>query len=112
MIDKIRLDQHLRNGKIEYVMCSANYYDDGLDYKHKPYNIDKGFVLCGWRHGCVGESYLALNHEAKRWDHCIQGFLTTKNRFLNREEALILVLENNQLKQPLIGGELSSEDLW
>ena len=42
----------------------------------------------------------------------IQGFLTTKNRFLTREEAYALVKETGQLKQPLIGGMLTSEDLW
>lgn len=41
-----------------------------------------------------------------------QGFLTTKNRFLTRSEALELVIENGQLKKPLIGSVLTSEDLW
>lgn len=41
MIDKIRLEAHLNNGKTEYVMCAANYYDDGIDHMFQPYNIDK-----------------------------------------------------------------------
>lgn len=32
MKDLIRLDAHLNNGMVEYVMCSANYYDDNLDH--------------------------------------------------------------------------------
>jgi len=112
MIDSKRLEAHLNNGKTEYVMCAANYYDDGNDHSYQPYNIDKGFVVCGWRHPCCGMSYLALNKDAKRWDDCIQGFLTTKNRFLNRREALELVKETGQLKGDIIGGELTSEDLW
>jgi len=112
MIDEMRLKAHLNNGLPEYIMCSANYYDDGKDYPFQPYNIDKGFVICGWRHSNCGASYLAANGETKIWDNCIQGFLTNKNRFLNREESLKLVQENGQLKRPLIGGILTSEDLW
>lgn len=112
MIDTKRLEAHLKNGEVEYVMCAANCYDDGIDHDFKPYNVDKGFVVCGWRHPNAGESYMILNPTAKRWDHCIEGFLTTKNRFLTRSEALELVKENGQLKSPIIGGELTSEDLW
>ena len=112
MIDKERLEAHLNNGKIEYVMCAANYYNDNEDHFCQPYNIDKGFVICGWRHPSVGYSYLGANKEANRWDDCIQGFLTTKNRFLTREQALELVKTNGQLTKHIIGGELTSEDLW
>lgn len=112
MIDEKRLIAHLNNGKTEYVMCAANYYDDGKDYMFQPYNIDKGVVVCGWRHSCCGNVYMALNKEAKSWDDCIQGFLTTKNRFLTRSEALELVKETGQLSRDIIGGELTSEDLW
>ena len=112
MTDEKRLNAHLNNGKTEYVMCSANYYDDGKDHHFQPYNIDKGFVVCGWRHACCGMSYMAANKDADRWDDCVQGFLTTKNRFLNRDEALELVKNNGQLTKPLLGSELTSEDLW
>ena len=112
MIDKKRLESHLANGKIEYVMCAANDYDDNIDHIFQPYNIDKGFVVCGWRHSCCGHSYMASNKEAKRWDDCEQGFLTTKNRFLTRSEALVIVKETGQLKQDIIGSMLTSEDLW
>lgn len=112
MLDKERLEKHLSNGKIEYVMCAANYYNDGKDHMFQPYNIDKGFIVCGWRHSCCGMTYLALNKEAKCWDNCEQGFLTTKNRFLNREDALKLVKETGQLKGNIMGGVLTSEDLW
>jgi hypothetical protein len=112
MIDKQRLEAHLNNGAIEYVMCAANYYNDEHDHMFQPYNIDKGFVVCGWRHPNCGMTYIAMNSNAKRWDDCIQGFLTTKNRFLTRSEALELVLSTGQLTKPIIGGELTSEDLW
>lgn len=112
MIDEKRLKAHLANGETEYVMCAANYYDDGDDHPFQPYNIDKGFVICGWRHPNTGHSYLAANKDAKRWDDCTQGFLTTKNRFLNRADAEVLVRSNGQLKNGVQSGELTSEDLW
>lgn len=112
MIDQERLDAHLANGKIEYVMCAANYFDDGKDHWYQPYNIDKGFIIGGWRHPCIGNSYMAANKEAKNYHNAVQGFLTTKNRFLTRAEALELVTETGQLTKPIIGGELTSEDLW
>ena len=111
-IDKKRLDSHLNNGKIEYIMCAANYHDDDKDYLYQPYNIDKGFIIAGWRHPCCGQIYMALNPRANGWGDCIQGFLTTKNRFLTRAESLELVKFNGQLNKPIIGGELTSEDLW
>ena len=107
MIDKERLEAHLANGKTEWVMCAANYYDDGIDHNYKPYNIDKGLVYCGWRHACIFE---IMPKDTPH--HCIQGFLTTKNRFLNREEALKLVIETGQHDGNIIGGVLTSEDLW
>ena len=112
MIDQIRLDAHLANGKIEYVMCAANYYDNGEECHFQPYNVGSGYVICGWRHSCCGGVYMATNPTAKSWDHCVQGFLTTKNRFLTRAEALELVISTGQLTKPLIGGVLTSEDLW
>lgn len=112
MIDKQRLEAHLNNGKTEYVMCSANYYDDGYEHMCQPYNIDKGFVIGGWRHACCGMSYMAADTLVTRWDDCEQGFLTTKNRFLTRKEALALVISTGQHDGNIIGGELISEDLW
>ena len=97
MIDTQRLEAHLANGETEYVMCAANHYDDGKDHMFQPYNIDKGFIVCGWRHACCGSAYMASNKDAKRWDDCTQGFLTTKNRFLNRQEAYELVTSTGQL---------------
>jgi hypothetical protein len=112
MIDKKRLDAHLNNGEREYIMCAANHHDDGKDHLFQPYNIDKGYVIGGWRHPCIGQVFMATHPDAKRWDDCIQGFLTNKNRFLTREEGLELVKTNGQLKGNIQGGELTSEDLW
>jgi hypothetical protein len=112
MIDKMRLDAHMANGKTEYVMCAANWIDDGIDYDFKPYNINKGRVYSGIRHPQIFELTREIYPFDKYDKLTTQGFLTTKNRFLTRDEALELVKENGQLTKPIIGCELTSEDLW
>jgi len=112
MIDQYRLDLQMNNGKTEYLMCAANWVNDDEDYTHKPYNIDKGLVFSGHRHPQIFETTSIIYPFSIYGKLTTQGFLTTKNRFLNRAEALVLVRENGQLKQPLIGGMLTSEDLW
>jgi len=111
MIDKQRLETHLNNGEVEYVMCAANHIDDGEDHPHQPYNINTGLVFCGWRHACIFSQYRGrYTLEIRKTEE--QGFLTTKNRFLTRKQALELVKSTGQLKNKLIGGVLTSEDLW
>ena len=112
MIDQMRLDAHLANGETEYVMCAANHIDDGVEYSFKPFNINTGRVFSGHRHPQIFELTRELYPYDKYGRITTQGFLTTKNRFLNRAEALELVEENGQLTKPIIGGELTSEDLW
>lgn len=118
MIDKERLNNHLDNGEREYILCSANYYNDGIDHTHKPFNIDKGFILSGWRHHNCNSIFVQMygfpykDYALKIKKTEVQGFITNKNRFLDRKEALKLVKENGQLKKSLIGSELTSEDLW
>ena len=107
-MDKKRLEAHMNDGKTEYVMCAAIHVDDGESYSYQPYNIDTGIVLCGWRHpGIFQQAALLKMPDSSK---AIQGFLTTKNRFLTRKEAYALVKETGQLKQPLIGCLLYTSD--
>jgi len=112
MIDKERLEEHLNNNKTEWVMCAANYVDDGVDYTFKPFNIDKGRVFSGHRHPQCFELMRELYPHEIWGQKTIQGFLTTKNRFLTRSEALELVISTGQHDGNIIGGALTSEDLW
>lgn len=41
-----------------------------------------------------------------------QGFVDDAGRFLSREEALVEAIKAEQVKGPLHGGTLTSEDLW
>lgn len=115
MKDEIRLKSHLENGEKEYILCAAIHVDDGMDYMFQPYNIDKGLVYCGWRHPCVLQQ-IPGDIKRKFRENIVQGFLTNKNRFLNREESKKVCIENgqqfNKIRSEEFVGEITSEDLW
>lgn len=107
----------------EYVVCSAIWYKELELFNEQvlrirgnsPYNVDRGIVFCGLRHPTCQYQMVAITGKRSiksEVGEYIQGFLTNKNRFLTREEAEILVKSNGQLKTEIIGGVLTSEDLW
>lgn len=100
----------------EYILCAAIWFDDGKEYVHQPKNIETGLVFCGWMHasiftqigGTIGERRNLGIHEKE------QGFLTSKNRFVDRSEAAKIALKSGQIgKVHYFGGrELDSCDLY
>lgn len=102
----------------EYVLCSAIYFNDGEKYEHQPQNIEAGFVLCGRRHHNIYASVMIINNKemtalermTEANGKAIQGFLTSKDRFLNREEAGKLAYEMKQISK--MTKCLFSEDLY
>ncbi|NPV12936.1 MAG: hypothetical protein HPY57_14285 [Ignavibacteria bacterium] len=112
----------MKNTK-EYIICAAIWYKE-LQLKNPdvlkirgfaPYNVDKGIVFCGWRHQNCLYQMVAItgftNHEA---GHSIEGFLTSKNRFVDREEAMKIAIEAGQVKEKETCNKckLFSEDLY
>lgn len=106
---------------MEKILCAANYYNDGIEHKHSPFNISIGFITCGRRHhNCistfaqiVGFPYSAEAQKLHSTE--VQGFLTDMNRFVDRKEALIIAENANQIFHNIkldkeIG--LTSEDLY
>ena len=70
----------------EYILCAA------IDYN--------GIIVCGHRHGDCYSVLKALIGEIdsnKLPDRDHQGFLTSLNRYVNREEAWIIAKANNQI---------------
>jgi len=87
----------------EYILCAANYYNDGKKHTFSPRNIETGFVVCGRRHhNCiqtfaqiVGFPYDEKGLELMRTEE--QGFLTNLDRYVDRLEALEIARNANQL---------------
>lgn len=103
----------------EYILCAAIWYKDiplikpeTLEPKgFNPYNVDRGMVFCGWRHAncIVAKSAITGLRDSQCGEH-IQGFLTSKNRFVDREEAAEIAYLREQISQKK--KELYSEDLY
>jgi len=70
----------------EFILCAAINYD--------------GIIICGHRHGDCYDVLKALVPHIdpdKLPDRDNQGFLTSKNRYVNREEAWVIAKANNQI---------------
>lgn len=104
----------------EYIVCAANHYDDGIEHVHQPFNIKTGFVICGQRHhNCVYIFSLIVKDFPR--EKTVQlmraendGFLTSKNRFVDRHEALIIAKAANQLNNEYLNERigLHSENIY
>lgn len=97
----------------EQILCAAIWYKDVTPRaEHRPINTPGGVVVSGFRHGHCISQILPLTGKRmfKLGDH-IQGFLTNKNRFVNRQEGAKIWIENggtlNYSKT-----DLYSEDLY
>ena len=96
-------------------MCSAIWYKDQETPVYTVKNIDKGIVLCGFRHmNIVHQCVTLLGKSDYEMGDSVQGFLTSKNRFVDRKEALQIALAANQVKriEDVRGTRLYSEDLY
>lgn len=115
---KIKIDQ-------EYILCAAIWYKD-LPLKNaeildrrgfRPVNTDRGVVISGWRHGnCIYQvvAITGLRSVPAEVGESVQGFLTNKNRFVDREEGYEIAEAAEQLNRRSRGGSriLYSEDLY
>lgn len=101
----------------EYILCAAIHFDDGKEYFFQPYNIKTGIVLCGWRHGCIFPQIGGLVKERQELGiyEKEQGFLTNKNRFVDRNEAAKIARDAKQVSWTDVDWNtvhLYSEDLY
>ena len=103
----------------EYILCAADWYKDLPLIKpecleprgFRPYNVDRGIVFCGWRHSnCLYQKVAITGLADSESGENVQGFLTNKNRFVDREEAAIIAFDAGQIKEKLI--RLHSEDIY
>lgn len=99
--------------KQEYIICAAIWYDDKISRSNLPLNINTGIVASGWRHHNCYTILWALYPQRDYLNNTTQGFLTSKGRFVDRSEAMIIALNAQQIeKSPRSSDELYSEDLY
>jgi len=105
----------------ERIICAAVWYKEIQIKKEIPYaytnpiNCSIGLVFCGHRHGqCIYTKCAVTGLRDAESGENEQGFLTSKNRFVTREEALIIALRENQVMdiKEIRGNVLYSEDLY
>lgn len=98
--------------KDEYIICSAIWFDDKIEYVHQPFNIKSGFVICGHRHHNCFNIMSILSNDIKKHIKYEkeQGFITNLNRFVDRKEGAEIAYKAGQTKTLLT--RLYSEDLY
>jgi len=101
---------------MEKIICAAIWYKDLADAIYRPINIDKGVVVCGHRHlHCIHilVALIGKRSVAPEVGEYVQGFLTDKNRFVDREEGAKIALAAEQVdKLNFNKSRLYSEDLY
>src|SRR5688572_16192142 len=91
-----RLHGRIRGFDEEYILCAAIHFKDGKDHLHQPVNIQSGFVVCGRRHHNV---YLTVSiFQTERVLDDEQGFVTSKDRFVDRKEGGEIAFKVGQTK--------------
>lgn len=103
----------------EHILCAAIWYkelplvDEEVLRRRgfSPYNTDRGIVFCGWRHtNCLYQKYAITGLADSESGDNEQGFLTNKNRFVDRTEAAKIAFDAGQIKTEI--NYLHSEDLY
>jgi len=115
----------------EYILCAAIWYKEiplKKEYEPSivlPVNCDRGLVFCGHRHPqciytmCAVTGLRSVTFADDAVGEHEQGFLTNKNRFVDRNEAAKIARDANQLndrvdwsKADFTKADLYSEDLY
>jgi hypothetical protein len=100
----------------EKILCAAVWFQD-MEIKKDvpsdsrlPVNLDKGLVFCGYRHHhCLFTMVATTGKSTCEVGEHVQGFLTDKNRFVDRKEGGRIHRANGHATQL---DELFSEDLY
>ena len=99
----------------ERILCAAIWFDDLKGHVHQPKNIQTGFVVCGRRHhNCYTTLVAVLGYD--KWQETkmdfeqVQGFVTSLDRFVDREEAGKIAHVAGQVDQ--LHDRLISEHLY
>jgi len=107
----------------EYILCASIWYmelslkkDDFPERFCRPLNCYSGIVFSGQRHhNCLYQKVALTGLADHESGQNIQGFLTNKNRFVDRKEGLQIALKSGQADPEHLGNSLIglfSEDLY
>lgn len=100
----------------EIIICAAIHYDDNNHHLHQPRNITTGIVICGLRHHNCFAILAEINGVdwmegySKSDNKITQGFLTSEDRFVGRQEAAEIAFRVGQTTKQ--EDTLYSEDLY
>ena len=97
----------------EHIICAAIWFKDKIDHPHQPVNIHTGYVVCGKRHdNCYITVAIIANQSLQEYEFIPNehGFLTSQNRFVNRQEAGEIAFKAGQISKET--NCLISEDLY
>ncbi len=103
---------------MEKIICAAIWYQERPTQHYLPTNIDKGVVVCGLRHPHCIHTMKALSglrtvtFASDGVGEHTQGFITSKNRFIDRKEALSIARAASQIIHDNYISQLHSEDLY
>lgn len=101
---------------MERILCAAIWDTAGIScLPQGPINLGgNGFVVCGLRHCDCVQTLSLMQDGVHIKQGCIHGFLTSKNRFVNRVEGLKIATKANQIvgEKHHPKDELCSEDLY
>jgi len=101
----------------EFIICAAIHIKDSIVHKEQPDNIKIGFVIAGRRHGDCYRTitdilgtptndylkYLGIESDPS-------GFITSTNRFVDREEAWKIAKEQGQIIHGLEASDWDDQD--
>ena len=96
---------------METILCAAIWYkelplmNDSIPSSLlRPVNCDRGIVFCGYRHPhCLYQMVSITGKYQSQAGEEVQGFLTSKNRFVDRKEGAKIHIAN--------GGKLNYSDV-
>lgn len=101
---------------MEYILAAAIWYKNypAPPDSYKVNGINKGVVLCGFGHSnIIGKCVVLVGKRQAEMGPYEQGFITNKNRFVDRIEAAKIAFEAKQIqKLKYSSTELYSEDLY
>jgi hypothetical protein len=95
------------------ILCAAIWFIEQQTAISNPIGVTTGMVLCGHSHVHCRDQFIALTGKYMVIPQCgkyIQGFLTSDNRFVTRQEAATIAWVAGQIDSPRT--ILYSEDLY